>query len=224
MRKWRKKLAYERKLRDAVVDLFRNNPWLCDQVIVIGGIAAFLRLESSNAKEKIRHTTDLDLAARSTVDVAQLVEALGSLKHNIILLVSDPSVQDIFNVNVIELITKDFDLLPIDGVQIPVVGPIGLLLSKLSRSGEEGKEYARGKDLADVIHVWISDPDLVKERYGEFKNLPGVQEAIIEFKSLMRDDYSKGTIAVLEELDMEPGDMTYMLLKAQLDALLSELE
>lgn len=84
-------------------------------------------------------------------------------------------------------------------------------------------EYARGKDLADIILVWISQPGLVIDRFSQLRDMPGVKDAVKELKRLMRNDYSKGTKAVLEELYLEPGDMEFMLLKARLDSLLSEL-
>lgn len=211
------------KLMSAVVSLFRHLPQLKDRVVLIGGAAAMLRLEYAKESDRIRPTIDIDLVQIKAVELEMLEKIIPGIPIDLILMADSEGNTGLLSNDAFRIVLADIDLLDFRGVVIPIVGPIGLLASKLCRSGEHGMEYARGKDLADIIHVWISQPGLVIDRFSQLRDMPGVKDAVKELKRLMRNDYSKGTKAVLEELYLEPGDMEFMLLKARLDSLLSEL-
>jgi len=211
-------------MRQAIARLFREYPLLKDKAVVIGGAAAMLRLEKSQETESIRPTIDIDLVAENDVDIEKVKEKASRCSVDLLLIDYLTGSAGPLEPEVVAIVFADKDELDVEGVAVPVVGPIGFLATKLSRSGEKGREYYRGQDLADVVKVWLAEPDTVIERWIRFVGMPGVKRAVNEFKNLLRYDYSEGTRAVVREMDLDIRDMDFIFLKARLDDLLDKLK
>jgi hypothetical protein len=211
-------------MRQAIVKLFREYPLLKGKAVIIGGAAVMLRLENTVVMENIRPTVDIDLVALHDVDIEQVKEKVPSYNVDVLIVDYLKGSAGPLEPEVVAMAFADRDELDVEGVAVPVVGPIGLLATKLSRSGEEGREYYRGQDLADIINVWLAEPDTVIERWVRFAGMPGVKRAVDGFRNLLKDDYSEGTRAVAREMDFDIGDMDFIFLKARLDDLLDKLK
>ncbi len=211
-------------LRRSVIGLFKQLPDLEKApTTVIGGVAAMLRLEKAGFPDQIRPTVDLDLITGYMADPEQIQKVMPNHPVDMFPLEEPSGRAGPFPSEIAAVVVEDRDLLRFDATRIPVVGPVGFLVSKLNRSGSRKSMSHRGKDLVDVIRVWLAEPEIVKIRIRKFMDQSVVAEAWDDFKALLQGSRARGTRAVLEELDLVAGDMDFLLIKARLDALFRQL-
>jgi len=205
-----------------VVRLFLGRPELVESLTVIGGVAATLRLIECGSPDVVRGTVDIDIVARPPITPEQLKSIVAPTRIDV-LTIDASGMAGPLPKEVVDVVWLDRDVLAYEGARVPVVGPIGLLVTKLNRSGTHGTRHARGRDLLDVALVLTEAAALSKSRFAQLRGLPVVAGAMADFAELMRGDTGAGVVEVVREMDADPNSMEFILFKARIDALLADL-